>query len=393
MNGSSELHLVYQPPSLWVWTAPETVRWYALLVLGAVLAVVAVRLMWAVVMFLLRNAPEDPGAQTPEARNTDLALTSSGYRFTGAVFGFAVLLFAVCLWGLLHFGRAFPGATTITVNTRPGLPAATALLLIPSFSLTVGSALVLAIGATYGAALGRTRMLPALWLLCGAAGCGVAALLSGGVGCSAATWRGWLYAGLPMAVIGLALLVTPSAEGVPTLQRARGLLSTVKEEVAEELAREELPSEGIYVGDKVWRYWSRIVGALLITPLFLGGAAAVVRLTGGTLDVSGLAFFLPMLVFGTVLYGVWAYVTTMRYAQSVRWNREGIEVAFYRGRTLYLQWDELADLRITEFVEHGPDTAWVRAASGEAFKILRGRPGYDDLVRVLKRSIWGKEIR
>jgi hypothetical protein len=244
--------------------AQETLVWVGILIVLPALAVLLLWAFWIFIMYLLRNAPEEPSAPDEKVRNLEAAFKDRGYRVSFGVFGYSLFLFAACLCGVL-FGRllvtSHSGTPAFILPTQPGLLAAFAVLLPFSASLGLASLLTVGQSAQYGTALPHTNVLKALWLVFGGIACGEGAALSAWMYPSLPIWESWAILGAILLTLGIQALLTRDETGMRTLSAARDRSCLVRSIIARELVNQGLAVEGQYRGESPFQYWARIVGA------------------------------------------------------------------------------------------------------------------------------------
>jgi hypothetical protein len=168
--------------SLHVWFARETVQWVAILTIAPF---AVVWLLWQVVGPSFR-AWADRNVATPKkgyrAERAAKAYAHRGYQKTLMALAYAALLLAAAATGLIKLGLYNDDHTSMYINTTPGPPAATALLVIPALGLLIASIGATAAGPYYGAAVAEAGFLPVIWCFSGAVGVGFAGFFSGVAG-------------------------------------------------------------------------------------------------------------------------------------------------------------------------------------------------------------------
>lgn len=147
------------------------------------------------------------------------------------------------------------------------------------------------------------------------------------------------------------------------------------------------PPEGEYKGMSSRMFWLLVIGAGVLPIVWLGVGAGFL-MGWDWLGEWGLEILAATVVFGALSAGLtwWRASRAPRY---VRWNRDGIEVAWYRGSPKQFRWEELQRLKDAE--DEGDDITWVQTYSGERFCMRSGSRGYEELRAALAAHIWGAQ--
>jgi hypothetical protein len=275
------------------------------------------------------------------------------------------------------------------VNTAPGLPAASALLILPASALLLASIGAAAAGPSSGAAVAEAGLLRVIWCFSGAAGCGVVGLFSG-VGLAsrimAAVWG--TPAGL-LLIAGLWLRSSHLGDGQTVAERARAAQGRLRREYGKRHAL-RAEARGVYRGLSPRNYWRRVIGAGLMLPLSCIVAVAVL---GGGREPSLLRnpiFYLVACGAGLLAtFVVWLPIRG--WAREVTWDEGGVRVSWYRGESKRFAWDDVVTLYEVPATRRQPATAVATAASGETFWVVSGYEGYEQIVPALKAHIWATQ--
>jgi hypothetical protein len=367
---------------------PHTLAWVGILLVLPALAACVLWGLWALTMYLLRSAPEEPAPPDEKVRNWEAAFRHHGYRVSFGVFAYSLFLFAACSCGVL-LGRLLvtsqSGAPTFIPPAHPGSLAAFAVLLPFSAALGLASLLTVAHAAQYGAGLPHTSILRALWLIYGGIACGEGAALSAWLYPSAAIWAVWATLGAILLPLGIWAILSRDETGVTTLAAAGEGAHLVRAVIARELIDQGLAAEGRYRGESPWLYWGRVAGASLLPVLFFwmvgsfffGAVLQSANTRPSPSDLLSFGLFAGCLFGGLVfLAGRWS-------ARSVDWDSTGATVTWYCGPEARFAWEDIARVSPGAVGEARTPTLLVRTREGHKFAILANRPGYAQLRDVL----------
>lgn len=147
------------------------------------------------------------------------------------------------------------------------------------------------------------------------------------------------------------------------------------------------PSEGEYRGMSSRMFWSLVIGAGVLPVVWLGVGAGFL-LGWHWVGEWGIGILAGAVMFGALSAGL-TWRRNSRSPWHVRWDRDGIEVAWYRGAPKQFRWEELQRLKDAE--DEDADITWVRTYSGERFSIRSSSAGYDELRAALAAHIWGSQ--
>jgi predicted membrane channel-forming protein YqfA (hemolysin III family)/ribosomal protein L37E len=369
-----------------VWYAPETLAWCALLLL-APLALMLLVTPW---MYAKLDADQKSKAVSREGA---AVFADPGFRIT--LVAFVGAMFLAVLDAVMVVVAGDMRNQTIVLTVRVGLPAAATLLSTPAFAAAMASFVSLLFVIRYRAATRGTGLLPVIWLLCGGAGCLVAAPMALAEHTGPTVVVVWLVLGGVLLLAGVARWATATPRGVSISTRVHQAVQEEHLAEATESAK-EAPAQGVYMGAPALVYWGR----LAVPALFFGSFAAVgpwllSRATNWPASAD-IAFVLVATGFGAAIAPL-AWLISARHALLVQWNEEGVTVTWYRGPARRYRWDELALLRTGYAgrgngvqIGEGGNYATVRTATGENWTIWQGKSGYRELLDALKAHLWAR---
>jgi hypothetical protein len=341
---STGLGLVYQVADSRVWWAPETMRAYALVLIGTLLALALLK--WAT-----RGEPPlevDPGDFL--AQQSRAASACRGMRWSAAFLGYALVLTVACGIGMCLVGRLdIAGKTILTVPVTAGFPAAVAGLFWPAVLLSAVCLAIIVIAWQRGAAVVGTGLLALIWLWVTAP-----VLVVMGIGLA----RQGSSAGEAMAAVGAfaagagAWLWRGSLAGGHMLAARLRLREQQAQWEHAQYEAQHAPETGEYVASGGVGYWN--------------------------------SSWLPV------------KQPVVSLAREIRWDREGITVHWSPGGAEQMEWDELLSLRHFEGVAskdyaRGEVAGVEVGTSSGPIRITSDGDGYRELTAALEAHIWGRQ--
>ena len=371
---------VQWPKDIPVWYAPSTLLWLVVLIVGPLLLILALRMAYLRAQAIL-SPVHPPSAENARRQVTGTTLTFPG--FGGIVFAFVygMALGAPGSWSITYqmFKALGPGSHFRLVVTGAGPYLAAMVLVIPSFWLVATTLIVGGLARSYARVSEGTGLLTLLWLIAGSVGSLWPAVFAAGMAAPAILCWMWPALAGTLALSAVVYSQLGRRQGTSVLARVRRAREAYQRESAVQAAA-DARYEGEYVGPSTLRYWGRIASMFVFPQLFI----TVFIL------ISGALFALPFgLAMGFGIGSVFALVhwlISMRSARRVRWDRDFVEVTWFRGQPKTFQWQDLAVLRVGE----DEDSAWIKAVTGDVFKLSPGRPGYEDLREALAAHVWGR---